>query len=80
MKANPRSYKVFDQSEAIEKAKKVLNKIKKQHSDIKYIRLDADTIIGIKATRKNTDAIINKFKNKPKKISIVEQIEYGHYA
>lgn len=80
METNQKKYKIFDQSEAIEKAQILLNKIKKNQVKMNYIRLDINTIVGIKATRKNTDQIINKLKNNRKKISLIEQIEYGNYA
>lgn len=73
------SYKIYDQSEAIEKAKELLMKIKKTQPQLKTYRVNAETIIQIKEG-KNPDKIISKLKKTNNKTSIIDQIEYGHYA
>lgn len=76
---NKMQYKTFDQEEATSKARKILEKIKRNKLKLTTYRLDSDTIIQIREG-KNADKIIEKLKSKQRKISLIEQIEYGHYA
>lgn len=75
-----RRYKTFDHSEAIKQAQKLIDRTKKKQTNLRSIRIDADTIVQIKANRPNIDRIIERVKHKARTISIVDQIEYGQYA
>lgn len=73
-------YKTFDHSEAIKQAQKLIDRTKKKHTNLRSIRIDADTIVQVKANRSNIKRIIERVKHKARTISIVDQIEYGQYA
>lgn len=75
-----RHYKTFDHSEAIKQAQKLIDRTKKKQQNLRSIRIDADTIVQIKADRINFERIIERIKNKTRTISIIDQIEYGQYA
>jgi hypothetical protein len=80
MQNSKRQYKTFDQTEAILKAQKLIDNIKKSHKNMRSIRIDSETIIQLKPERKNINQIVERVKNKRRTISLIEQIEYGHYA
>ncbi|MBD8349407.1 MULTISPECIES: hypothetical protein [unclassified Dysgonomonas] len=75
-----RRYKTFDQSDAIKQAQKLIDRTKKKQTNLRSIRIDADTVVQIKAERSNVDRIIERVKHKARTVSIVDQIEYGQYA
>ncbi|PXV62684.1 hypothetical protein CLV62_11873 [Dysgonomonas alginatilytica] len=75
-----RRYKTFDHSDAIKQAQKLIDRTRKKQTNLRSIRIDADTIVQIKADRTNADRIIERIKNKARTVSIVDQIEYGQYA
>lgn len=75
-----RRYKTFDHSDAIKQAQRLIDRTKKKHHNLRSIRIDADTIVQIKADKPNFEKIIERVKHKTRTINIVDQIEYGQYA
>lgn len=75
-----RSYTTFDEQRAIRKAQKLINRINKKQKPLRSIRIDANTIIQIRADHPDADLILDRIRNKRHTIGIVEEIEYGHYA
>lgn len=75
-----RQYKTFDHSDAIKQAQKLIDRTKKKHHNLRSIRIDADTIVQVKADRPNFERIIERIKHKARTINIVEHVEYGQYA
>ena len=76
---NKQSYKTYDQTEAILKAKKLLIKIKQHQPKMNSYKVNAETIVQIRKG-KNPEKIINKLRSMKPKVSTIEQIEYGQYA
>lgn len=75
-----RRYKTFDHTEAIKQAQKLIDHAKEKQQNLRSIRIDADTIVQVKADSPNIERIIERFKHKTRTINIVDQIEYGQYA
>lgn len=75
-----RRYKTFDHSDAIKQAQRLIDRTKKKQHNLRSIRINADTIVQIKADKPNFEQIIERVKRKTRTISIVDQIEYGQYA
>lgn len=75
-----RKYKKFDPIQASEDAKLLIKKIEKKKKRLVSIRIDENTILQVDAKKNNVEQIIERIKNRPNKISLVDQIEYGHYA
>lgn len=73
-------YKTFDHSTVTKQAQKLIDRTNKRHQNLRSTRIDANTIVQIQADRPNFEQIIERIKHKSRKISIVEQIEYGQYA
>lgn len=76
---NKESYKIYDQTEAILKAKELLSKIKQRQPKVMTFRVDSNTLVQIREG-KNSEKIITKLRNMQPKVSVIEQIEYGQYA
>lgn len=75
-----RRYKTFDHSDAIKQAQKLIERTKKKQTDLRSIRINADTIVQIKADRSNVDRIIERIKHKTRSATVIDHIEYGQYA
>jgi len=68
MKTNKESYKIYDQTDTIIKARELLSKIKKKPKMNTY-KIDADKFVQVREG-KNPDTIINKLKSKEPKVSV----------
>lgn len=75
-----KNYKTTDQSNAIKEAQLLIDQIKRKQNVLRSIRIDESTIVQIGINRSNSDQIIERVKSKIRKITIVDQLEYGHYA
>lgn len=75
-----KQYKTFDHSDAIRQAQELIDNTKTQNENLRSIRIDADTIVQIKADNPNFEQVIKRIKNKVRTVSIVDLIEYGQYA
>ncbi|SHF87096.1 hypothetical protein [Dysgonomonas macrotermitis] len=75
-----RDYTTFDEQRAIRKAQKLIDRINKRPKKLKSVRLDASTIVQIRADHPDADIIIKRIQNIRRNLAPVEQIEYGQYA
>lgn len=79
LKVKP-NYQTFDQADSIEKAQKLIDKLKCRKIALNSFRLNAHTIVQIADHRNNANQIIERVKGKCCTINLIDQIEYGQYA
>lgn len=75
-----RNYTTFDEQKAIRKAQRLIDRLNKKQKPMKSVRIDENTIVQIRADRPDADKIIERLKNKRHSMTLVEEIEYSHYA